>query len=107
VPYWDFSAPVNKLTPKDSSAAAIAASGLIELAKNETSQKNKERYLTAAEKILVSLSSPKYFSQSKNSTSLLLHGTYNKNIGDFDTGTIWGDYYFLEALLKYQQLTKN
>jgi len=101
VPYWDFSVIDKKGAPKDSSAAAIAASGLLELAKLEKTQVYKNRYTEAAENILLSLSSKKYLSAKKEEKSILLHGTYNKNVGDFDTGTIWGDYYFLEAMLKY------
>jgi len=104
VPYWDFNATDKQATPRDSSAAAIAASGLLDLAKLETSQASKDKYLKAAENILLSLSSKKYLSSNKEVKSILLHGTYNKNVGDFDTGTIWGDYYFLEALLKYSTI---
>jgi unsaturated chondroitin disaccharide hydrolase len=107
IPYWDFNAPDKQKAPRDSSAAAIAASGLIELAKIETSQTLKNKYMGAAENILLSLSSPKYLSSKATEGNILLHSTYNKNIGDFDTGTIWGDYYFIEALLKYKALTQK
>ena len=33
--------------------------------------------------------------------AILLHGTQNKPAGNYDTGLIFGDYYFLEALLRY------
>ncbi len=35
---------------------------------------------------------------------MLLHGTINKPGGAYDSGLIWGDYYLLEALLRYQKL---
>lgn len=106
VPYWDFNVPDKQKAPKDSSAAAIAASGLLDLAKLETSQKSKDYYTKAAENILLSLSSKEYLSNKPGERNILLHGTYNKNAGDFDTGTTWGDYYFLEALLKYSAITR-
>ncbi|TSC71742.1 MAG: unsaturated glucuronylhydrolase [Parcubacteria group bacterium Gr01-1014_38] len=102
VPSWDFRA-TSAREPKDSSAAAIAASGLLELARLELDASRRTRYFSAAERILSLLSSPAYLAKGTPSRALLLHGTYNKNAGDFDTGTIWGDYYFLEALLRYQK----
>lgn len=95
VPYWDFKAPNKKLQPKDSSAAAIAASGLIKLSCWEVNNYNKTKYRQTAEKILNSLSA-NYL--SGNGQAILSQGTYNKNAGEFNVGTSWGDYYFLEAL---------
>jgi hypothetical protein len=37
------------------------------------------------------------------SGAILLHSTNNKPAGDYDSGLIWGDYYFLEALLRSQR----
>jgi len=102
VPYWDFR-DTSADGPRDSSAAAIAASGLLELARLEPDASHRARYFAAAEKMLSALASPAYLAKGTPSRALLLHGTYNKNAGDFDTGTIWGDYYFLEALLRYQK----
>ena len=48
IPYWDFDAPHVPNEPKDSSAAAIAASGLLDLAAVETDHANAVRYRTAA-----------------------------------------------------------
>jgi unsaturated chondroitin disaccharide hydrolase len=101
VPYWDFDAPGIPNEPRDSSAAAIAASGLLELAALETDPARRERYLTAARATLSSLSSPAYLAEGTSSRSILLHGTSNQPRGDFDRGLIYGDYFFLEALLRY------
>ncbi len=102
VPYWDFAAPRIPAEPRDSSAAAIAASGLLDLARLEPDALRRSRYLTAAKGILASLSSTAYLAEGSSSRAILLHGTYNKPRGKYDTGLIWGDYYFLEALLRYR-----
>ena len=49
VPYWDFDAPAATDTPRDASAAAVAACGLIELS---TFVEDGEGYFAHAEKIL-------------------------------------------------------
>ncbi len=102
VPYWDFNAPSVLAEPRDSSAAAIAASGLLDLARLETDPVRRSRYLTAAKGILASLSSTAYLAEGTPGEAILLHGTYNRPRGKFDTGLVWGDYYFLEALLRYR-----
>jgi unsaturated chondroitin disaccharide hydrolase len=104
VPYWDFQAPGIPNEPRDSSAAAIAASGLIELSRLETDATRRQRYLTTARETLTSLSSPAYLAEGTSSRSILLHGTANKPGGHSDRGLIYGDYFFLEALLRYRAL---
>jgi hypothetical protein len=101
VPYWDFNAPKTLTEPRDSSAAAIAASGLLELSKIEVDQTNKSKFKTFADETLKSLSSSSYLAKGTTNKAILLHGTYNKNKDEFDSGTIWGDYYFLEAINRY------
>lgn len=100
VPYWDFDVPNKQKEPRDSSAAAIAASGLLELSRLETSATRKQTYLESAKKIIASLSSSEYLVANQNQNGILLHGTYDRKAGNYDQSTIWGDYYFLEALLK-------
>ncbi|WP_394830731.1 glycoside hydrolase family 88 protein [Pendulispora rubella] len=115
VPNWDFQAPA-QYTQKDSSAAAIAAAGLIELAQFERTQRGGfARYLAyrvAAERILNAL----YRSYRSDGTNqgLLVHGTGNypalwraNNPAEIDIALIYGDYYFLEALLRYQQMLRE
>jgi unsaturated chondroitin disaccharide hydrolase len=105
VPYWDFQAPGIPNEPRDSSAAATAASGLIELSQLEPNPARQQRYLDGARKILVALSRPPYLAEGTANSAVLLHGTINKPAGAYDSGLIWGDYYLLEALLRYQKLT--
>jgi unsaturated chondroitin disaccharide hydrolase len=105
VPYWDFQAPGIPHAPRDSSAGAVAASGLIELSELEPDAARRQRYLSTAKRTLRSLSSKRYLARGTRSRSILLHGTANRRGGDFNRGLIYGDYYFLEALLRYRALT--
>jgi unsaturated chondroitin disaccharide hydrolase len=102
VPYWDFQAPNIPAEPRDSSAAAIAASGLLELSRRETDGSRARGYLDVATAILRSLSSESYLAARTQSMAVLLHGTLHKPRGLFDTGLVFGDYYYLEALLRYR-----
>jgi unsaturated chondroitin disaccharide hydrolase len=99
VPYWDFLKSGSE--PRDSSAASIAASGLLELSRHETDATRKQTYLSAARDILTSLSSPAYLAEGTKYWSILMHGTRNKPAGSYDTGLIFADYYMLEAMLRY------
>jgi len=102
VPYWDFDAPGES---RDSSAAAIAASGLLELARY-TDQFKSTAYVDAAGKILASLASSVYLADPKRTDAVLLHGTGGDKSG-MDWSFIFGDYYFTEALLRWQTWQKN
>lgn len=100
VPYWDFQAPGIPDEPRDSSAASVAASGLLELSQLETDASRAATYRSGAGSMLSSLTSSSYLAQGTTNRAILLHGTRHKPAGDFNTGTIWGDYYMLEALLR-------
>ncbi|GFZ80278.1 glycosyl hydrolase family 88 [Paenibacillus marchantiophytorum] len=99
VPYWDFRLPTEEGAPKDSSAAAIAASGLLLLARCEDTERSRH-YEAAARRMMRSLSDY-YAVWDLEDEAILLHGTgnypANKNI---DVGLIYGDYFFVEALAK-------
>src|SRR3954451_4737581 len=105
VPYWDLELASTTGQPRDSSAAAIAASGLLELSRLDTDAARGATYFEAAKAILTSLSSPAYLAEGTATASILRHGTQNQPAGSFDTGLIYGDYYFLEALLRFEQIT--
>jgi rhamnogalacturonyl hydrolase YesR len=102
VPYWDFMAPGIPNAPKDVSAAAIAASGLLELKTFVTEQDRKKSYLVAAENILETLCRPPYLSEGTSSDGILNHavGNFPANT-EIDVSLIYADYYFLEALGRY------
>ncbi|AGC47729.1 alpha-12C2-mannosidase [Myxococcus stipitatus DSM 14675] len=99
VPKWDFDAPG---TQRDSSAAAIVASALLELSVLETDAARRTRYRDAALRTLDTLMSPAYFAQGTNSPGLLLHGVGHLPANqEVDVSLIYGDYYFLEAVLRF------
>lgn len=101
IPYWDFNAPNIPEEPRDASAAAITASALIEL-----DQYTEKDYLGLAKKILKSLSSSDYLlSHQVENNFLLAHSTGNKpgNM-EIDVPLVYADYYFMEALLRLNEL---
>ena len=102
VPYWDFELPSTSAgTPKEASAAAVAAAGLIELAGFVA---DGDRYLEAARQILEALASPSYLSEGTRHRSILLRSNGNVNSGsEVNVGHIYADYYFLEAILRYRK----
>ncbi len=104
VPYWDYGAPGEE---RDSSAASIMASGLIELAGFVGGEKG-ERYRAFAVKQLLSLCSDDYYAKpGENGDWLLKHGVGHKPAGgEIDTPLDYGDYYFLEALLRFRAVAR-
>ncbi len=105
VPFWDFADPAIPDAPRDASAAAIAASALLELSTLVPTEPAKQRYRQAAEKLLIALSTPKYQSGKQNQ-ALLNHSVGHKpNHSEIDASIIYADYYYLEALMRFQKLT--
>jgi hypothetical protein len=104
VPYWDFSQTGIATAPRDSSAAAIAAAGLLDLSNQVKTQADSTRYRTAALNILASLSSPAYLGDRVATDGILLHGTANfPGKSGVDTSLIYGDYYFLQGCYRARQ----
>lgn len=101
IPYWDFGAPGEE---RDSSAGAIMASGLLELADFVGGEKGAA-YRAFAVKQLLALASPAYFSEGDEIGHFLLkHGVGHKpGWSEVDTPLDYGDYYFLEALLRFKK----
>ena len=105
VPYWDFDDPriPSAEVPRDSSAAAIMASALIELS-DFVGAEESAGYLAFAEAQLRSLCSPAYrAAPGGNGHFLLMHATGNMpKKSEIDTPLNYGDYYFLEALARWK-----
>jgi len=107
VPYWDFDAPGMPAAPKDASAAAIAASALLELSGLVKDSVKSAGYRGKAEQMLATLSTDTYQSRTVNN-AFLLHCTGNKPIGgEVDASIIYGDYYYMEALLRLKKLQEG
>ena len=107
IPLWDYGAPGEE---RDSSAGAIMASALVELAGLTGGEKGAS-YRAFAVKQLLALASPAYFSEGDEVGHFLLkHGVGNKpgfikmgKGGEVDAPLDYGDYYFLEALLRFRR----
>jgi unsaturated chondroitin disaccharide hydrolase len=97
IPPWDFDATGSP--PLDTSAAAIAADGLVML--STVAGTSGSQYLKDAENILGSLSSS-YLDVDSTGESVLIDGFPGN--GGTNTALIYGDYYFTEALLRLQNV---
>jgi len=104
IPYWDYDASEIPDEPRDASAAAIIASALLEL--STYNDEIGSQYFNYAERMLESLSSEKYLAEpGTNNNFILMHCTGHKPAdSEIDVPLIYGDYYFLEALLRYKKL---
>jgi unsaturated chondroitin disaccharide hydrolase len=128
VPYWDTAAPglseigdwktlpadpFNPYEPVDSSAAAIAAQGLLRLG----CYLGERRYVDAGLKLADVLFRTPYLSESPDHEGLLLHGIYHRPRGwDYippghtvpcGEATMWGDYHARELALCVGALAKG
>lgn len=102
IPYWDFNLPDNfDKKFRDASAATIVLSAFLEL-RNYVDDSSK--YDLVIEKIFNELLT-NYISVNSNSSGIINHCAYNvnnDNPDDRDASTSWGDYYFLESLVRYK-----
>ncbi len=95
VPYWDMIFTSGD-EPRDTSAAAITLCGILEMNKHV----KNEKYMRAAERILNSLIDNYMTNSLPLSNGLLTDGMYGRMRGDRPECNIWGDYYFMEALVR-------
>lgn len=104
IPFWDLSIKKGE-EPRDSSAAAILACGLLELATAlPILDRQKEKYLAKAYHLIETLTKD-YLTENVNSNGILLHGTYSVPHGNgIDECCIWGDYYYMEALVRFSTI---
>ncbi len=132
VPYWDTGAPglhklgdylaepadpFNDFEPVDSSAAAIAAQGLLRLGsylKGKSEIDAGARYWQAGLSVTDTLISEPYLSTDENHQGLLLHSIYHRPNGwdfipagskiPFGESSMWGDYHIREVCLYLQRI---
>jgi unsaturated chondroitin disaccharide hydrolase len=135
VPYWDTGAPdlyklgdylnkradpFNDFEPVDSSAAAIAAQGLLRLGSHLQQNGEKEsgdRYWQAGLTVLNTIFEEPYLSTDKMHQGLLLHSVYHRPNGwDYippgskipnGESSMWGDYHIREVALYIQRVINN
>jgi unsaturated chondroitin disaccharide hydrolase len=106
VSYWDFDADLDEPPPwgsqKDSSASAIAASGLLDLADQTADVAKSQAYRRTALEMLDALVSTEYLArETPGWEGILRHGVYHtaKNLG-VDESVMWGEFFLVEALCK-------
>jgi len=112
VPYWDFCADMQQPLPwgpqKETSAGAIAASGLLDLARQTTDTQRSAAYRRTALEMLDALCDSEYLAiDTPGWEGILKHGVYHtkKNLG-VDESVMWGEFFFVEALTKVVTETK-
>lgn len=104
VPYWDLIFTSGDEL-RDSSAAAIAVCGMLEILPYlSDGDPLKEIYKNAADHTMYSLYENYSTKDMPESNALLLHAVYAKpqNIG-VDECNIWGCYYYMEALMRMRK----
>ncbi|HET7733898.1 MAG TPA: DUF4995 domain-containing protein [Paludibacter sp.] len=106
IPYWDYNDPKIPNVPRDASAAAVTAAGLLELCQYVPSEETA--YVAYAEKILESLSSDKYMAKPGEIHGFILkHSTgHLPGKSEIDVPLCYADYYYLEALKRYVTIKK-
>ncbi|HUG90604.1 MAG TPA: hypothetical protein VML55_07215, partial [Planctomycetaceae bacterium] len=136
VPYWDTGAPglarlgdwanrpsepFNDFEPVDSSAAAIAAQGLMRLGRwlerHESAAGGGEWYRQAGLTVLRTLLDEPYLSVEPAHQGLLLHAVYHRPRGwdhvpagakiPCGESCLWGDYHLREAALHVQRMIRS
>jgi unsaturated chondroitin disaccharide hydrolase len=94
---WEEPQPAH---PYESSAAAVAAGGLLQLATLVEESHAAERYRRYAHTILATLCTPEFLAdETPGWEGILKHGIYHlrKDLG-VDESVMWGEYFFVEAL---------
>jgi hypothetical protein len=135
IPYWDTGAPglaklgdylqrisdpYNDQEPVDSSAAAIAAQGLLRLSRyleGKGEKQDASRYWQAGLTVADSLFDDPYLSTDSQHEGLLLHSIYHRPNGwdhipagskiPNGESSMWGDYHARELALYLQRIISN
>lgn len=108
VVYWDFNVPVDTAgvgTYRDSSASAIVCAGLQELLDNlPADDPDREYFEKALLNKMISLVNHYSTMGEPEAEGLLKRGSYHVRGGiSPDDYVIWGDYFYLEALMRLEK----
>jgi unsaturated chondroitin disaccharide hydrolase len=102
VPPNDWEQP-NPPRPFESSAAAIATSGFLQLSDLTRDPVKSAAYVDAATRTLATLLTPEFLAnETPGWEGILKHGSYHERRGlGVDESVMWGEYFFVEALDKF------
>jgi unsaturated chondroitin disaccharide hydrolase len=99
VPPWDYNAPAENRSILDTSAAAIAAAGLLRLCRHIGDPMKGHFYWSTAIHILRTLSANYLAVDDPSWAGVLKGGVYHLNKGlGVEESVMWGEYFYTEAL---------
>lgn len=100
IPLWDFRLPPDAVQVRDTSASAITAMGLLRIAESLDNPALSERYANEARKLINVLLQLAFDTREAGIEGLLQYSTYHATVPEHaEQYTLFGDYYFLEALV--------
>ncbi len=99
VPYWDMDYTAADGEPRDTSSAAIAACGILEMSKYQTN----EEHLACVSAMLNALIDNYLTENIPGANGILAEGMYSRPAGSNPESTLWGDYFFFEALMRIKK----
>jgi unsaturated chondroitin disaccharide hydrolase len=103
VPHWNLADPTQSTAP-DTSSAAIAASGLAQLAWVDPDPSRQATYRAGAARILAALTSPANLDTTVTGAGILKHASQQPSGPQSDTAVVYADYYLLEAIERFRLL---
>ena len=99
IPVWDYAVPDRGTAPCDSSAGAIMAAGSYILS-DLTSGEESARWRAFGNRLLDGLLDSCDLTNNPEALGLLAHGAAHVKAGRSDTMLPYGDYFFMEALMR-------
>lgn len=99
VPAWDYSVPDRNAAHRDSSAAAVMAAGVYMLA-DQCEPQEARHWRDFGDRLIAGLLDSCDLSGDATALGLLAHGAAHVGSGFADTMLPYGDYYFMEALMR-------
>lgn len=101
VPYWDFTFTDENPDIRDTSAGAIFVCGLLELC-HHVGKEDADEYRKTAERVMDSLCTRYTTRDMPESNGVLAEGMYHRGDGAGEC-VIWGDYFYMEALVRMKK----